>query len=115
MSRFEDTFWRQLNEFRDLQQKNADRVDNPWHRSIDKHTGSKNQKQVADRYEKRHVGGGKFKYSGELNDKIEAIRSGDSSIKPLSDIDIKYILKNYSTNELPKDQPKRNFAGVVVY
>ena len=115
MSRFEDTFWKQLNEFRDLQQKKADRVDNPWHRRIDKHTSSKNQKQVADRYEKRHVGGGKFKYSGELNDKIEAIRSGDSSIKPLSDIDIKYILKNYSTNELPKDQPKRIFAGVVVF
>ena len=40
MSRFEDTFWKQLNEFRDLQQKKADRVDNPWHRRIDKHTSS---------------------------------------------------------------------------
>ena len=116
MTLFEQTFWKQLiHEFRDLQQKKNPKAKNPVHSRMAKHGTSKDQQMVASRYERRSVGGGKFKYSGELNDKIEAIRSGDSTIKPLSDIDIKYILKNYSTKELPKDKPKRIFAGVVVF
>jgi hypothetical protein len=33
----------------------------------------------------------------------------------LSDIDLQHILNNYSTKELPRDKPKRIFAGVVVF
>ena len=105
-----------LLEFTDLQQKKNDAPERPWHRRDSaKRMDAKNQHQVADRYKFRHTGGGKKSYSGELNSKIEAIRSGSSTQEVLSDIDIKYILKNYSTEELPKDKPKRIFAGVVVY
>lgn len=116
MTLFEQTFWKQiLSEFKDLQQKKNPAAKKPTHSRIFKHSTSKNQEMVAKRYERRAVGDGKFKYSGELNSKIEAIRGGDSTIKQLSDIDIKYILKNYSTKELPRDKPKRIFAGVVVF
>ena len=70
---------------------------------------------VANRYKGRYTGENDFKYSGELNNKIESIRNGSSAYQVLSDIDIKHILDNYSTKELPKNKPKRIFAGVIVF
>ena len=69
----------------------------------------------ADRYKFRHTGGGKKQYSAELNQKIESIRNGQANFHVLSDVDMKYIYDNYSTNDVPKDKPKRIFPGVVVY
>ena len=85
------------------------------HRKEARGGDANNQHQVAKRYQGRYTGEGEFTYSGELNSKIELVRSGKSTQQILSDIDVKHILKNYSTKELPKDKPKHIFAGVVVY
>jgi hypothetical protein len=115
MTRFENIFWTQLCEFKDYQQQKRKAPESPWHRKVSKGAGAKHQNMVADRYKGRYTGEDEFTYSGELNDKIESIRGGSSMVRILSDIDIQHILNNYSTNELPKDKPKRIFAGVVVY
>lgn len=115
MSNFERTFWRQLNEFKDFQQSKRRAPESPWHRKISKGGKADHQNMMANRYKGRYTGENEFTYSGELNSKIESIRDGSSSIRLLSDIDLQYILKNYSTKELPKDKPKRIFAGVVVF
>jgi hypothetical protein len=115
MTRFEHVFWTQLNEFKDFQQLKRAAPASPWHRKVSKGADAKHQNMVADRYKGRYTGEDEFTYSGELNSKIESIRDGSSKMRILSDIDLQYILNNYSTNELPKDKPKRIFAGVVVY
>lgn len=115
MARFEQTFWTQLNEFKDLQQQLRKAPESPWHRKVSRGPDAKHQNMVAKRYKGRYTGDGEFTYSGELNSKIESIRDGSSMIRVLSDIDLQHILKNYSTNELPRDEPKRIFAGVVVF
>lgn len=112
---FEKIFRELLEEFTDLQQQRNKDPENPWHRRAQKAPVSRNQHAVADRYKGRYTGEGKFTYSGELNSKIESIRNGDSTYQVLSDIDVKHIMDNYSTKELPKDKPKRIFAGVVVF
>lgn len=115
MTSFENKFWTQLNEFKDFQQQKRKDPENPWHRRIAKGGDAKHQNMVAKRYKGRYTGDGEFTYSGELNSKIESIRDGSSTLRILSDIDLQHILKNYSTNELPKDKPKRIFSGVVVF
>ena len=115
MRLFQTAFNRLLSERQDLQQrKNADPV-SPWHRKVSRGTDAKKQNMEADRYKFRHTGGGKKQYSAELNQKIESIRNGQANFHVLSDIDMKYIYDNYSTNDVPKDKPKRIFPGVVVY
>jgi len=115
MSTFEKHFWKLINEFTDLQQQKNKPAKMPWHREPIKLPTGKNSNHVADRYKGRYTGDGKFTYKGELNDKIESIRNGKSTYQVLSKIDVKHILDNYSTKELPKDKPKRIFAGVVVH
>lgn len=114
MSLFEDRFKLHL-EFKDLQQKQNDPANSPWHRKSARGGGAMNQHQVADRYKRRYTGDGEVSYSGELNNKIEMIRSGTSSMQILSDVDVKHILKNYPIEELPRDQPKTlSNTGMVV-
>lgn len=115
MPLYEQKFWSLIREFQDLQQKMLPKPKSPWHRKDARGGDASNQHQVAKRYQGRYTGDGEFTYSGELNSKIELVRSGKSTQQILSDIDVKHILKNYSTKELPKDKPKRIFAGVVVY
>jgi len=115
MSHYEDYFWSQINEFKDFQQQARPQAKKPWHRGVSKGDNSKHLNMVAKRYKGRYTGEDEFKYSGELNSKIESIRDGTNVMRILTDIDIQYILKNYSTNSLPKDKPKRIFAGVVVF
>ena len=115
MQIFEKTFWRLLDEYTDFQQQKNKAPESPWHRRPSKGPQAKRQVMVANRYKGRYTGEKEFKYSGELNSKIEAIRNGSSAYQVLSDIDVKHILDNYSTKELPKDKPKRIFAGVVVF
>lgn len=116
MTLFEETFWKQLNEFIDLQQKKNPKAKKPWHQQVFKGGDAKGQQQVADRYKGRYTGDGEFTYSGEFNSKIESIRAGDASERVCSDTDIQHILKNYPIDELPKDKPKRlSNAGIVVY
>ena len=115
MAVFENIFWEMLEEYTDFQQKKNPAPEKPWHRRAQKGPGAKNQSMWAKRYKGRYTGEDEFTYSGELNDKIEQVRSGASTYQILSDIDIKHILKNYSTKELPKDKPKRIFSGVVVF
>lgn len=115
MSLYEQKFWSLIREFQDLQQKKLPKPESPWHRKEARGGDANNQHQVAKRYQGRYTGEGEFTYSGELNSKIELVRSGKSTQQILSDIDVKHILKNYSTKELPKDKPKHIFAGVVVY
>ena len=115
MSIFEKQFWELMNEFTDLQQQRNKPAESPWHRKPMKQPKSKNQHMVADRYKGRYTGDKEFTYQGELNDKIESIRNGKSTYQVLSKIDVKHILDNYSTKELPKDKPKRIFAGVVAF
>ena len=115
MTRYEQSFWTHLNEFKDLQQKLRSAPESPWHRKVSKGLNAKSQNMVADRYKGRYTGDGEFTYSGELNSKIESIRDGSSLMRILSDMDLQHILNNYSTKELPKDKPKRIFAGVVVF
>lgn len=112
---FEKAFWTHINEFVDLQQKKNDDPKNPWHRRLDKHATSKSQNQVADRYKGRYTDEGEFTYSGELDNKIELIRSGSSALQILSDVDCDHILKNYPIDELPKDKPKSlSNSGMIV-
>lgn len=114
MTLFERRF-NQLLEFRDFQQQKNDPAKSPWHRKEARGGDAMNQHQVADRYKGRYTGEGEFTYSGELNNKIEAIRNGKSDIQILSDIDVKYILKNYPIEELPRDKPKSlSNTGMVV-
>ena len=115
MSIFEHKFWDLLHEFTDFQQKKNDPARSPWHRKESRGGAAMNQHQVADRYKGRYTGEHEFKYSGELNNKIELVRSGNSAMQVLSDLDMKYILNNYSTKEITKDKPKKIFDGVIVY
>ena len=115
MSIFEHKFWDLLHEFTDFQQKKNDPAKSPWHRKDSRGGTAMNQHQVADRYKGRYTGEHEFKYSGELNNKIELVRSGNSAMQVLSDLDMKYILNNYSTKEITKDKPKKIFDGVIVY
>ena len=115
MSIFEHKFWDLLHEFTDFQQKKNDPAKSPWHRKDSRGGTAMNQHQVADRYKGRYTGEHEFKYSGELNNKIELVRSGNSAMQVLSDLDMKYILNNYSTMEITKDKPKKIFDGVIVY
>ena len=115
MSLYEQKFWSLIREFQDFQQKKLPKPESPWHRKEARGGDAMNQHQVAKRYQGRYTGQGEFTYSGELNSKIESIRSGNSKQQVLSDVDIKHILKNYSTKDLPKDKPKRIFSGVIVY
>lgn len=115
MSIYEHHFWGLVNEFQDLQQQKRKQAKSPWHRKEARGMGAMNQHQVARRYQGRYTGDKQFTYSGELNSKIEAVRSGKSKMQVLSPADVKHILKNYSTETLPRDEPKRIFAGVVVY
>lgn len=102
-------------EFEDLQQQKRRKAKSPWHRKEARGGEAMNQHQVAKRYQGRYTGDKEFTYSGELNKKIESVRSRNSSMKVLSDVDIKHILKNYKIKELPKDKPKTLFSGVIVY
>lgn len=111
---YEQKFWKLVNEFTDYQRLSGDKPSSPWHRKVSRGAVAKNQHQVARRYQGRYTGDNQFKYSGALNSKIELIRTGKEQMRPLSDADVQYILKNYSTDSLPKDKPKRIFAGVVV-
>lgn len=104
-----------MNEFQDYQQQKRDKAKSPWHRKEARGGAAMNQHQVAKRYQGRYTGDKQFTYSGELNSKIESIRSKNTSMQILSDVDIKHILKNYKIKELPKDKPKVLFSGVVVY
>lgn len=115
MSLYEQKFWSLIREFQDFQQKKLPKPESPWHRKEARGGDAMNQHQVAKRYQGRYTGQGEFTYSGELNSKIESIRSGNSKQQVLSDVDVKHILKNYSTKEIPKDKPKRIFSGVIVY
>lgn len=110
---YEQKFW-ELLEFTDYQRKSGDKPTSPWHRKTTRGQTAKNQHQVARRYQGRYTGEDQFKYSGALNAKIELIRTGQETTRVLSDADVQYILNNYSTESLPKDKPKRIFAGVVV-
>ena len=105
MQIFEKAFWQLLDEYTDFQQQKNKAPVKPWHRQGSKGSMAKRQVMVANRYKGRYTGEGEFKYSGELNNKIESIRNGSSVYQVLSDIDIKHILNNYSTKELPKDKP----------
>lgn len=109
---FESTFWSCLNEFKN-QQGSDDSVKSPWHQKVARGGDAMNQHQVAMRYQGRCTGDD-FKFSQELNSKIEALRNGDCEQKICSDADLKYILQNYNLTELPKDKPKSIFSGVVV-
>lgn len=112
---FEKAFWAQINEFKDLQQQKNDDPENPFHRRVSKNMNSKSQKMKADRYAFRYTGDSEKTYSGELNNKIELIRSGTSDLQILSDVDCDHILKNYPIDELPKDKPKSlSNSGMVV-
>ena len=115
MKLFRETVGDLLREFKDLQQQKNQAPESPWHRKPDRGMDAKKQNQVADRYKFRLTGDGDRMYSAELNQKIESIRNGDAEYHVLSDVDMNYIYKNYSTNDIPKDKPKRIFAGVVVY
>jgi len=115
MRLFYNAFKRLLSERQDLQQQKNAAPQSPWHRKISRGGDAKNQNMEADRYKFRHTGGGKKQYSAELNQKIESIRNGQAKFHVLSDIDMKYIYDNYSTNDVPKDKPKQIFPGVVVY
>lgn len=115
MTLFEETFWRQLNEFIDFQQKKNPKAKKPWHQQVFKGGDAKGQQQVANRYKGRYTGDGEFTYSGELNSKIESIRNGSNVERVCSDADIDHILKNYPIDELSKDKPKRlSNTGIVV-
>ena len=111
---YEKKFWSLIEEFIDYQRLSGDKPKSPWHRKTTRGQTAKNQHQVAKRYQGRYTGEGEFEYSGALNSKIESIRNGQETRRMLSDADVKYILNNYSTDSLPKDKPKRIFAGVVV-
>ena len=114
MTLFEQRFIRLL-EFRDLQQKKNKQANSPWHDKEARGPGAMNQHQVADRYKGRYTGEDEFKYSGELNNKIEMIRNGTSKLQVLSDLDCQHILKNYPIDELPRDKPKSlSNSGMVV-
>ena len=114
MTLFENAFvYHLVTELDDLQQKKNDPAKNPWHRKIARGIGAMQQDGVADRYEKRLTGKGKAKYKGELNNKIELIRSGKSDTQILSDVDLKYIYSNYNVNEIPRDKPKSVMAGII--
>jgi hypothetical protein len=114
MSLFEKKFMRLL-EFDDLQQQSNGPAKSPWHRKAARGSGAANQHQVADRYKGRYTGEGDFKFSGELNRKIEMIRNGTSDLQVLSDVDCDHILKNYPISELPRDKPKSlSNSGMVV-
>lgn len=115
MSIYEHQFWSVINEFRDLQQNKRPQAKSPWHRKDSRGMGAMNQHQVAKRYQGRYTGDKQFTRSGELNSKIELVRSGQAKMQVLSKADIRHILKSYSTKELPRDKPKRIFAGVIVY
>lgn len=105
-----------MNEFEDLQQQKQDKAKSPWHRKEARGGDAMNQHQVAKRYQGRYTGDGEFTYSGELNNKIELLRSKQSDIQILSDVDVQHILKNYPIDELPKDKPKGlSNTGMFVY
>lgn len=114
MSVYESRF-NLLLEFEDLQQQKRKKPVSPWHRKDARGGDAMSQHQVAKRYQGRYTGDKEFTYRGELNDKIESVRSGNSSMKILSDVDVKHILNNYKIKELPKDKPKTLFKGVVIY
>lgn len=112
---YEQRFWSLFREFKDLQQQKQKDAKSPWHRKPIRGGDALNQHQVADRYKGRYTGDGEFTYSGELNDKIELIRSGTSAMQILSDIDCKHILKNYPIDELPRDKPKAlSNTGMII-
>lgn len=111
---FEKKFWSLIEEFVDYQRLSGDKPESPWHRKVSRSQTANNQHQVAKRYQGRYTGDDIFKYGGALNSKIESIRNGQETQRVLSDADVKYILSNYSTESIPKDKPKRIFAGVVV-
>ena len=119
MTLFENAFIKQLVEFTDLQQQKNKAPEQPWHRAPMPGMNDTHPNIVADRYKKRLQGrdadGNKKqpRFSGELNTKIEAIRNGTSDIQILTKPDLKYIFANYNVNEIPKDQPKTLFDGVV--
>ena len=115
MKLFQAAFIRLISERQDLQQKKNAAPESPWHRKVARGTDAKKQNMEADRYKFRHTGGGERQYSAELNQKIESIRNGQANFQVLSDVDMQYIYDNYSTNDVPKDKPKKIFPGVVVY
>ena len=111
---FERKFWSLINEFTDLQQKKRKAPKNPRHRNVTTGQNRLHQNMVANRYKKRLTGDGKFQSRGELNSKVEAIRSGHSTREVLSKADVKYILKNYPVESLDKDKPKKLFDTAEV-
>ena len=112
---YEQKFWDLLNEFEDLQQQKRDKAKSPWHKKPSRGGDAMNQHQVAMRYQGRYTGDKEFTRSGELNSKIESIRSRNTSMQILSDVDLKHIMNNYKIKELPKDKPKVLFSGVIIY
>ena len=102
-------------EFKDFQQQKRRAAEEPWHRKTNKGPMAKNQHQVADRYMGRYTGDGEFKFSGELNSKIESIRDGSNQLRVLSPADIQYIKMNYPTG-LSRDKPRQlSNSGMIVY
>ena len=106
---FERKFWSLINEFTDLQQKKEKAPEKPRHRGVTTGQTRLHQNMVADRYKKRLLGNDEFQYRGELNSKVEAIRSGHSTREVLTKADENYILKNYPIDELDKNKPKKLF------
>lgn len=116
MTLFEKMFTEHLIcEFKDFQRSTGPRPESPWHRKEARGPAAMNQHQVADRYKGRYVGPGDFKYSGELNSKIESVRDGSNSLRVLSAADLKHIKDSYPT-DLSKDKPRGlGNSGMIVF
>jgi len=113
MTLYEQSFWRQLDEFSSLQHNGPD-ARNAKHDRVSVNPTNKNQHQVAGQYQYRLKNGERVE-RGELNSKIEAIRSNQANTKILSPMDIQYIKKEYQI-DLTDDEPKElGNSGMVVH
>ena len=112
MNLFEDAFWELIEEISSLQHGGPD-AKHAWHDRPAVNPDRKNQHQLAGQYQYKLKDGERV-YRGELNDKIEAIRSGDCSMKILSKPDCKFIQDEYGV-ELNKDKPKQlSNTGMII-
>lgn len=116
MRSFEQLFqFHLLGEFKDFQQQKRSKAKEPWHRKIMKGLDADHQNQVAKRYKGRYTGEGEFKYSGELNSKIESIRDDSNTVRVLTKADLNYINKNYPV-KLSHDKPAHlSNTNMLVY
>lgn len=113
MTLYEQSFWRQLDEFKSLQHNGPD-AEHARHDRISVNPTNKNQHQVAGQYQYR-LNNGERVERGELNSKIEAIRNNQTDTKILSPADVDYIKKEYQIDLTDRKPKELGNSGMVVY